>query len=144
MPTDRRTLGILRKFFNLEMMAVQIYRTQVGALVDEAESSMLAAAMVNEEHHRETFRSLLKARGISPSPLWPLYWFMGQTLGRSTALFGRKVLLKGDITFEEKAVREYSKFLREGNFTEEERTFISEFLQDEKRHAANWRGLLEG
>jgi len=143
MSTAHRTVRILRKLFNLEVMAVQIYRTQMGALTDPGERSMMVAAMENEEHHRETFRSLLKIRGVSPSVLWPFYWLAGQTLGRSTALFGRKFLLLGDIAFEDKATREYSEFLQKGDFTDDERVFISEFLDDEKRHAANWRRLLE-
>ncbi|UCF30474.1 MAG: demethoxyubiquinone hydroxylase family protein [bacterium] len=142
MSTDRRTAGILKKFFNLEVMAVQIYRTQVGALADPAERSMMVSAMKNEEHHRETFRSFLRARGISPSPQWPIYWLVGQVLGRITSLFGRRAVLRGDIAFEDKAAREYSAFLREGAFTEQERAFIGEFLEDEKKHSANWRNLL--
>ena len=143
MSSIHRTVRILKKLFNLEILAVQIYRTQMKSLTNKGEKSMMADAMENEEHHRETFRSLLKARGFSPSVRWPLYWLVGQTLGRSTALFGRKVLLHGDIIFEDKATREYSEFLRKGDFTDDERTFISEFLDDEKRHAANWRELLK-
>ena len=138
-----QTVRILKKLFNLEVMAVQIYRTQVDSLAETGEKSMMVAAMENEEYHRETFRSLLRARGVSPSVRWPFYWLVGQTLGRSTALFGRKVLLSSDIAFEDKATREYSEFLHKGNFTDDERAFISEFLDDEKRHAANWRRLLE-
>jgi len=143
MSRDRLTAGILKKFYNLEVMAVQIYRTQVNFLADKDEKSMMVAAMENEEHHRDTFRSLLKARGVKPSPRWPFFWLVGQILGRSTSLLGRKVLLRGDIAFEDKATREYSEFLHKGDFTDDERTFISEFLDDEKQHAANWRRLLK-
>jgi demethoxyubiquinone hydroxylase (CLK1/Coq7/Cat5 family) len=143
MSRDRLTAGILKKLFNLEVMAVQIYRTQVDALAEVGERSMMVAAMENEEYHRETFRSLLKARGLSPSVRWPFYWIVGQILGRSTSLLGRKVLLRGDIAFEDKATREYSEIVHKGDFTDDERTFISEFLDDEKQHAANWRRLLE-
>ena len=144
MPADRQAVRILKKLYNLEVMAVQIYRTQLGALTEAGERSMMVAAMENEEHHRETFRSLLRARDVSPSPLHTLFWIVGQTLGRSTSLFGRKAVLRGDIAFEDKATREYTEFLREGDFTEKEKTFIHEFLEDEKRHSANWRRLLEG
>lgn len=103
---------------------------------------MMEAALENEEHHRETIRSLLRTRGIAPFPLHTLYWIMGQTLGRTTFLCGRNAVLRSDIAFEDKAAGEYTEFLREGNFTGEETAFIREFLEDEKRHSANWRRLL--
>jgi demethoxyubiquinone hydroxylase (CLK1/Coq7/Cat5 family) len=144
MPANRRAVHILKKLFNLEVMAVQIYRTQIGAMTDPDERSMMIAAMENEEHHRDTFHSLLRARGLAPSPVSNLFWIVGQTLGRVTSLLGRKAILKGDISFEDKATREYTQFIKEGNFTEEEKHFLVEFLEDEKRHSANWRRLLEG
>jgi demethoxyubiquinone hydroxylase (CLK1/Coq7/Cat5 family) len=142
MPANSQTVRILKKLYNLEVMAVQIYRTQLGAMTETGERSMMVSAMENEAHHRETFHSLLQARNISPSPLYILFWIVGQTLGRITSLFGRKAVLRGDIAFEDKASREYTEFLREGNFTEKEKAFIHEFLEDEKRHSANWRRLL--
>ncbi len=142
MSADRQTMGILKKLFNLEVMAVQIYRNQVGALKDPGERSMMVDAMDNEVHHRETFRSFLQARGLAPSPLWPLFWLVGQILGRTTALFGRRAVLRGDIAFEDKATREYGQFLEKGVFSDEERASIREFLEDERRHSANWRVLL--
>jgi demethoxyubiquinone hydroxylase (CLK1/Coq7/Cat5 family) len=143
MSTDQRAIRILKKLCNLEVMAVQIYRTQVGKLADPDEQSMMLSAMENEEHHRETFRSLLEKREVASSPRWPFFWLVGQILGRLTSLFGRKAILRGDIAFENKASREYSGFLDEGGFTEEETSHISEFLDDERRHSANWRKLLE-
>ena len=143
MPADRRAVRILKKLFNLEVMAVQIYLTQIGALIDPGERSMMIAAMENEEHHRDTFFSLLKARGLAPSPLYYLFWIVGQALGRVTSMLGRKAILKGDISFEDKASREYTQFIRDVNFTDEEKGFLAEFLEDEKRHSANWRRLLE-
>ena len=142
MPANRQAVQILKKLFNLEVMAVQIYRTQIGTMTDPGEKLMRAAAMENEEHHQETFRSLLRARDVAPSPLYRFFWLVGQILGRTTSLFGRKAVLRGDIAFEDKATREYTEFLREGNFTEEETAFLGEFLEDEKRHSANWRRLL--
>lgn len=143
MPTDRKAVRILKKLFNLEVMAVQIYRTQIGSLKNPEERSMMVAAMENEIHHRETFRSLLKTRGLAPSPISNLFWIVGQTMGRVTSVLGRKAILMGNISFENKASREYAEFIRDVNFTEKEEAFLVEFLEDEKRHSANWRGLLE-
>ncbi len=144
MKAGSRTVRILKKLFSLEVMAVQIYRTQVGAMVDAEERSIMVAAMENEDYHRQTLRALLKARGVAPSPGWPFFWLMGQTLGRTTSFFGRKTVLKSGIAFEDKASREYAGFIKEGDFTDQERAFLNEFLEDERRHSANWRGLLEG
>jgi demethoxyubiquinone hydroxylase (CLK1/Coq7/Cat5 family) len=143
MPADRKAARILKKLYNLEVMAVQIYRTQIDSLSDPEERNMMVAAMENEELHRDTFLALLKARGLSPSPMSKMFWIVGQTLGRVTSLFGRKAILKGDITFEDKATEEYTEFLRGVNFTQEEKRFLSQFLEDEKRHSANWQRLLE-
>ncbi|UCG38355.1 MAG: demethoxyubiquinone hydroxylase family protein [bacterium] len=142
MSADRKAVGILKKFFNLEVMAVQIYRSQIGALTDMGERAMMVAAMENEEHHRETFRSLLRGRDSRPSPRHHLFWLVGQVLGRTTSMLGRKAVLRGDIAFEDKATREYTAFIKEGDFTDEEAAFLREFLEDERRHAANWRRLL--
>ncbi len=142
MSANRQAVRILKKLFNLEVMAVQIYRTQIGTMTDPGEKSMMVAAMENEEHHRETFRSLLRVRSVAPSPLYRFFWLVGQILGRTTSLFGRKAVLRGDIAFEDKATREYTEFLRAENFTEDEMAFMGEFLEDEKRHSANWRRLL--
>ena len=72
MPPNQKAVRILKKLFNLEVMAVQIYRTQIDAMKNPDERSMMIAAMGNEEHHRETFRSLLKTRGLSPSR-WQIF-----------------------------------------------------------------------
>jgi demethoxyubiquinone hydroxylase (CLK1/Coq7/Cat5 family) len=140
---DRRIIRTLRKLFNLEVMAVQIYCTQLGAMAGASEREMMLAAMENEILHRETFRSLLSVRGASPSILWPLYWLAGQTLGRVTSFFGRTAVLKADILFEDRASVEYAHFLEKNGFNEDETAFLKSFLADEKRHSANWRALLD-
>jgi len=137
----RKATGILKKLFNLEVMAVQIYMAQTGSMAGE-ERTMMVAARENEELHRETFRSLLAARGTRPPFYWPAFWLVGQTLGRVTSLFGRKAILRGDITFEDKATHEYADFIEMDCFNEKEMGFLKEFLEDEKRHSANWRALL--
>ncbi len=69
-------------------------------MADAGEKSMMVAAMENEEYHRQTLRSLLKARGVAPSPGWPFYWLVGQTLGRNT-FFSYPVIF-ADLSYEVK------------------------------------------
>jgi demethoxyubiquinone hydroxylase (CLK1/Coq7/Cat5 family) len=139
-----RDVRILRKLHCLETMAVEIYRAQAARLEDRGEREMMAAAQENEAVHREAFRSILAERGAAPSPLRLFWWMAGRVLGTATALLGRHSLLAGDAAFERKAVREYGEIIDRGIFAGDEACLIARFLEDEKRHVANWQGLLAG
>ena len=138
----RDVVPILRKLHNLETMAVEIYRVQIPRLTDPEERKLMVAAMDNEMLHRETFRSLLVKHSATLSPLRYAWWFVGQVLGLSTALLGRGMLFRGDMAFEEKAVREYSEIAAMEGFDAEEAGFLDRFLEDEKRHVAHWKFCL--
>jgi len=133
---------ILRRFHNLETMAVEIYRVQLSSLPEHAEHEMMVKAMENEMLHRETFQGLLDKHGASPSPMRLAWWVVGRVLGRSVALLGHSMLFRGDVAFEEKAVREYTETAGRGELDPEEREFFTRFLEDEKRHVANWKLVL--
>ncbi len=135
-------LKVLRKLHNLETMAVQIYQVQIPRLADPAERELMTAARDNEMLHRDTSAGFLRLRKACPSLLRPFWWMVGQVLGRSTALLGRNALLGGDIAFEQKAVREYTGFAAAKVLEGEEALALARFLEDEKRHVANWKRLL--
>ncbi len=71
------------------------------------------------------------------------WWLAGRMLGTGTAIFGRTSLLRGDVVFERKAVRDYGEIIGRGIFAGEEACLLARFIEDEKRHVANWQGLLE-
>ncbi|MFZ3062237.1 MAG: ferritin-like domain-containing protein, partial [Actinomycetota bacterium] len=133
----------LRKLHNLETMAVEIYRVQIGAFSGSEIAEKLVAAMENEQTHIDSFYESLTRSGGKPSPLRHLFWIVGKMAGFAPRLLGKRMILKGDIAFETKAVKDYSKMLQEIPFDDQTRKITEKNLHDEERHIRTWQQSIE-
>lgn len=86
---------ILRVDHAGEAGAIRIYRTQIAIARRRAPDllPMLDSALADEIEHRDSFAAAMRARGITPCAMLPLWWSGGALLGAATALLGRDAIL---------------------------------------------------
>jgi demethoxyubiquinone hydroxylase (CLK1/Coq7/Cat5 family) len=132
----------LRTLHMLEIMAVNIYKCQVGGTDGDLETA-LAAAMCNEMTHMQDFQTKLYEFGFTPSKLRGRFWLVGYAFGLGSRFLGRKARLRMGIWSENKAVEHYGRLLGEVDWEEETRTIIEKDLADERGHVARWRRFLD-
>jgi len=126
----------------LELMAVNIYRFQITQDVSEL-NRQLIAAMCNEMTHVQDFQVKLFEHGWRPSSLRWTYWIVGCVLGFVSRLMGKKAVLRADIWFETKAVRDYGELLQTADWDEDTRLVIEKDRADEQGHVSRWKAMLE-
>ena len=90
----RRREEMIRVDHAGEFGAVQIYRGQ-RAVFDRLESKAHTASLLREMEageaiHLQTFDEMVRARGVRPTALAPVWRLAGFTLGAATALLGEK------------------------------------------------------
>ncbi len=93
---ERRIIAdILRVNHAGETGAVRIYRAQRRIARRTALDlvAMLEAALSDEIRHRDSFRSAMRERSVSPCGMLGFWWLGGAALGTITALLGRDAIL---------------------------------------------------
>ena len=136
-------LKALRKMYNIERFAVEIYHLQIRAFPEKEIADRLRAAMANEQEHVDDLQARIKALGGTTSWQGMFFQIAGQVLGFTTTLFGKAFILKTDIRVEEKAVKDYGIFLQKTKFDKKSRNLIQKNLEDEKVHIKRWQESLQ-
>ncbi len=132
----------LRTLHSLEIMAVTIYRFQIGGAQTEL-NRQLIAAMCNEMTHAQDFQTRLYEYGMKPS-VFRLFWLaVGIVFGLSSRLGGPKAILRMGIWVESKAVHHYSQLLGAADWDGPTAAVITKDQDDERGHIATWRRLLD-
>ena len=126
----------------LELMAANIYKSQVTKKPSEL-NRQLIAAMCNEMTHYQDFQVKLLEYGFRPSKLRWAYWIVGFVFGFGSRLLGRKAILKTGIWVETKAVHHYDELLNSIDWDEDSRKVIEKDQADEYGHINRWKQLLE-
>jgi ubiquinone biosynthesis monooxygenase Coq7 len=87
---ERVTQQILKVNHAGEHGAIAIYRAQIAQLADrEPElAAWLRETLAHEIRHRESFKSVMAERAVSPCGALAVWSIGGSVLGRSMALFG--------------------------------------------------------
>ena len=132
----------LRTLHSLELMAVTIYRLQIGRAETELNRELIAA-MCNEMTHLQDFQTRLYEYGMRPSPVRMFWWGVGVVFGLGSRLGGRKAMLRMGVWVESKAVHHYSELLAAADWDEATRAVIAKDQADEQGHIHTWRRLLE-
>ena len=138
----RKICKALRAFHTLEIMAVNIYRNQITAELNELNRE-LTAAMCNEMTHVQDFQVKLYEYGMTPGLFRWAYWIVGFVFGFGSRLLGRKMILKTGIWVESKAVTHYAELLEAAPWDETTRAIIEKDQSDENGHIQTWRRLLK-
>jgi 3-demethoxyubiquinol 3-hydroxylase len=138
-PSARRREEMIRVDHAGEFAAVQIYRGQ-RAVFDRVAGKAGAAALIadmesSEAAHLETFDKMVRARGVRPTVLAPLWRLAGFALGAGAALLGEKAAHACTAAVEEVIEQHYAAQADElGEDDHELRATIERFRADEIGH----------
>jgi ubiquinone biosynthesis monooxygenase Coq7 len=138
----KKVAKALRTLHSLELMAVTIYRLQIGREPTELNRELIAA-MCNELTHLHDFQTQLYEYGFRPSPLRLFWQAVGAVLGAGSRLLGDERILKTGIWVESKAVAHYRHLLDVAPWEEASRRVLRKNQEDEQGHIHTWRRLLE-
>lgn len=131
----------LHTLHTLEIMAVNIYKCQIGAQASEL-NTYLTAAMCNEMTHMQDYQTKLYEYGFKPSKMRWTYWMVGYVIGLGSRMLGTTRMLKTGIWVETKAVHHYAALLDTIDWDEDTREFIQKDQADEYGHIERWKELL--
>jgi len=125
-----------------EIMAVNIYRYQISRKKSGLETDLIAA-MKNEMGHVQDFQVKLLEYGWRPHMLRWQNWMIGWVFGWSSAMMGRKDVLRMGIWTETRAIEHYQKLLNEVDWDEDTYKMVEKDLNDEVNHLYHWKALLD-
>lgn len=107
----------LNWFYSLELEQVDLYTAQSKATEDIYLSKALARIAVIEQQHVDNMAAEIKRVGGEPNILGDVIApILGKAFGTLTGALGPQMILKANITLEEKAMKDYKDLLlRVGN-----------------------------
>lgn len=91
-----------------ELGAVRIYQGQRAVLGRGRHGPLLAKMAQQEQHHLDTFSTLIGERGVRPTVMAPLWHVAGFALGAGTALLGERVAMACTVAVEEAIDEHYA------------------------------------
>ena len=127
---------------NMERFATDLYQAQTSSFTDKESADKLRAATANERQHADDLAACLERLGGGPSPLGPLFRMAGASLGVITTLLGKVLLFKGNVWIEERAIKDYERYLQRVEFDGETVDLLHRIIEDEKRHVATWKSCI--
>ncbi len=102
----------LNWFYSLELNQVDLYTAQAHALEDIYLAKTFARIAAIEQQHVDNLAEEIKKRGKEPTYLGDIISpLLGKTAGTISGLLGPKLMLKMDITLEEKAMHDYKNLI---------------------------------
>jgi ubiquinone biosynthesis monooxygenase Coq7 len=130
------TAAMLRVDQAGEYGATRIYAGQLAVMGDRHPMSRSIAAMAGqEERHRVQFDAMMRARGVRPTMLQPLWHVAGFALGAVTAAIGPEAAMACTAAIETEIDRHYSEQLDELDGADAELAgAIAEFQAEEVEH----------
>ena len=131
------TAAMLRVDQAGEYGATRIYAGQLAVMGDRHPMSRSIAAMAGqEERHRVQFDAMMRARGVRPTMLQPLWHVAGFALGAVTAAIGPEAAMACTAAIETEIDRHYSQQLDElaDGSDPELAAVVEEFRDDEREH----------
>lgn len=105
---DQRVARFLRVDQAGELGAVRIYQGQRAVLGKGRHGPLLAKMAQQEQHHLDTFSSLIAERRVRPTALAPLWHVAGFVLGAGTALLGERAAMACTVAVEEAIDEHYA------------------------------------
>jgi ubiquinone biosynthesis monooxygenase Coq7 len=126
----------------LELMAINVYRFQIGRKVNEL-NRQLIVAMCNEMTHYQDFQVKLLEYGSKPSRFRWIYWIVGCLFGIASKLMGPAAILRTGIWVETKALAHYGELLALAEWDQDTRRIIEKNRSDEDGHISRWQKLIK-
>ena len=91
-----------------EYGAARIYEGQLAVLGRGRHGDTLRHMLEQEQHHRETFATMVATRRVRPTALLPLWHLAGYALGAATALIGERGAMACTVAVEEAIDEHYA------------------------------------
>lgn len=118
-----------------ELGAVRIYQGQRAVLGRGRHGPVLAKMAQQEQHHLDTFSTLIGERGVRPTIFSPIWHVAGFALGAGTALLGERAAMACTVAVEEAIDEHYAaQYAVLGDDEAELKATIEEFRQEELEH----------
>jgi ubiquinone biosynthesis monooxygenase Coq7 len=118
-----------------EYGAKRIYQGQLAVLGKGPKGDILRHMQAQEQHHLDTFTSLIATRRVRPTALLPLWHIAGFALGAATALMGERAAMACTVAVEEAIDAHYQAQTHAlGDDEPDLRDTIEEFRAEELEH----------
>ncbi len=118
-----------------EYGAQRIYAGQLSVLGRGDKGDILRHMMAQEQHHLDTFSSLIAERRVRPTALLPLWHLAGYALGAVTAAMGERAAMACTVAVEEAIDEHYRAQVTDlGEDEPALRATIEEFRAEELEH----------
>jgi len=127
----------LNWFYSLELQQVNLYTAQAHATEDVYLAKALTRIAAIEQHHVDNIAGEIKRLGGEPQKLGDVIApIVGKVAGALIGTLGQEMLLKADITLEEKAMKDYKDLILQAG--DDHRLFVVlwDNLIDEDLHTA--------
>lgn len=127
----------LNWFYSLELEQVDLYTTQAHTVNDIYLSKALARVATIEQQHVDNIAAEIKRLGARPTRLGDIIApLLGTAAGALTGALGSGVLLKANISLEEKAMKDYKNFILKAGDDPRLFALLWDNLIDEDLHTA--------
>ena len=135
---QKELIARLNWFYSLEINQVDLYTAQANAVEDDIYlAKTLARVAVIEQQHVDNMAKAIKKMGAEPTKLGDVISpLVGKATGLVTGLVGPKLMLKADITLEEKAMQDYKDLIINIGNNEHLFNVLWDNLIDEDLHTA--------
>lgn len=134
-PADAAVARMIRVDQAGEYGAVRIYQGQIAALRARGDAALLQTMLDQEQHHLETFNTMVADRRVRPTALMPLWHLAGFALGAVTAAMGERAAMACTVAVEEAIDAHYQKQLDVLDESEPAlKATISRFRDEELEH----------
>jgi ubiquinone biosynthesis monooxygenase Coq7 len=137
LPLEAETLAMIRVDHAGEYGAVRIYEGQLAVIGRGRGRDEIRRMAGQEQRHLAAFDELVRARGVRPSVLQPLWHAAGYALGAATALMGERAAMACTVAVEEVIDAHYrAQTERLGDSDPALSETIEAFRADELQHRA--------
>jgi|WetSurMetagenome_2_1015567.scaffolds.fasta_scaffold198315_2 demethoxyubiquinone hydroxylase (CLK1/Coq7/Cat5 family) len=132
----------LQFMYSMERFATAVYQAQKGGFHTKEILEKITYAVENEQEHANSLKARLIDLKKRPFTLAFLFRLAGSIVGCISRCGGNKFALRAGVVIEERAVKDYSHFLRTLILDDHTRSLIRRIIGDEERHIANWQDSL--
>lgn len=134
---ERELIAKLNWFYSLELSQVDLYTAQACAMEDIYLAKTFARIAAIEQQHVDNMAAEIKKRGFEPTALGDVISpLLGKSAGFLSGIMGPKMVLKINITLEEKAMRDYKDLLLRVGGDQKLFDLLWDNLIDEDLHTA--------
>jgi ubiquinone biosynthesis monooxygenase Coq7 len=117
-----------------EYGAKRIYEGQLAVLGHSTIAQELRHMAAQEQHHLNTFDTMLTEKRVRPTVLHPLWHIAGFALGVGTALMGEKAAMACTVAVEEVIDEHYQQQIEQLEESDPLKATLEQFRQEELDH----------